>query len=254
MISGCGYDRLDADSMSLKKSDIRANMDIGDLTSHYAGEPLTINDPIVIGGFVTANDVSNNFYRTFVIEDETGAVEIKVGTYHLHNRYALNRRVLVQCRGLTLGAENGVHQLGFATPSGDRYQTAYLGHEIIARRYLIEDELFANWQPRTIAIPDLDERMCGSLVRVEKLQLDADQGDTWAFTAPMTGGDPQTAYRQFLDPKGGSIAVLTSGYASFAGSPLPTQTVSITGILQYGPRGSGKSVYMLKLRDLRDVQ
>ena len=231
---------------------IASNTHIGDLTSLYTGSPLLVDDSVVVGGFVTTTDITGNFYRSFIIEDETGAVEVMAGLYDLHATYHYGQRVLVRCGGLTLGAAVGVPQLG-AAGSGS-YQAGYLAqHLIVAGRYLVRDNLFVHPVPREVRIGELESSLCGRLVTVRDVQLDANQGDTWALTGAMTGGTSQTAYRQFKDIAGDSINVVTSGYASFAASPLPAGRVSLTGILQYGPRGSGRSVYLLKLRDLGDV-
>ena len=232
---------------------IESNTNIGDLTSQYTGAPLPIHDSVVVGGFVTTSDVSGNFYRSFMIEDETGAVEVMAGLYDLHATYHCGQRVLVRCEGLTLGAAVGVPQLGLA--GSGSYQTGYLAqHLIVAGRYLLRDNVFINPAPREIRIGELESALCGRLIIIRDIQLDSNQGDTWALTGAMTGGTPQTAYRQFKDIAGDSINVVTSGYATFAASPLPAGRVSLTGILQYGPRGSGRSVYLLKLRDLNDVE
>jgi len=232
---------------------IASNTDIGELRSYYAGTPLLIQEPVVVGGFVTTTDISGNFYRSLMLEDETGAVEVMAGLYDLHAIYHYGQRVLVRCERLTLGSSVGVLQLGVAG-SGSSYQTGYLAqHLIVANRYLVRDSAFVHPVPREVRIGELENDLCGRLVTIRDVQLDANQGDTWALTGAMTGGTAQTAYRQFKDIAGDSISVVTSGYATFAASLLPTGRVSLTGILQYGPRGSGRSVYLLKLRDLEDV-
>lgn len=51
-----------------------------------------------------------------------------------------------------------------------------------------------------------------------------------------------------------SVAVVTSGYASFAGDTVPAGRVTLTGILMYGKFGGTREVFALKLRDGNDVE
>lgn len=76
--------------------------------------------------------------------------------------------------------------------------------------------------------------------------------DTWAQPAD---GDmqPETGTAMFRDIDGGRIAVVTSGYAAFAGERIPTGKVTLTGILMYGKFDGGSDCFALKFRDLDDV-
>jgi len=95
------------------------------LKDMYSGTPLKIDADIVIAGQVISSDKSGNFYRTMYIQDETGAIEVKVGLSGLYNEYKLGQWIYVDCGGLTIGAYGGMVQLGYEDPSG-KYETAYL--------------------------------------------------------------------------------------------------------------------------------
>jgi hypothetical protein len=58
-------------------------------------------------------------------------------------------------------------------------------------------------------------------------------------------------YQIFTDDNGQNIAVYTSEYADYAQKPLPSTSVSITGILQYG-KVEGEEYYIIKMRDEKD--
>lgn len=66
----------------------------------------------MVSGNVTTSDREGNFFRSFFIEDETGAVEIRAGLYDLHAVYRLGQQVTVVADSLTLGLTGGVLQLG----------------------------------------------------------------------------------------------------------------------------------------------
>ncbi|HAD56168.1 MAG TPA: hypothetical protein DCG00_01680 [Alistipes sp.] len=76
---------------------------------------------------------------------------------------------------------------------------------------------------------------------------------TWADTGAESGM-PATGTVWFRDAAGDSVAVVTSGYASFAGDTVPAGRVTLTGILMYGKFGGTREVFALKLRDGNDVE
>lgn len=112
------------------------NKTIMELKSMYKNTPLKIDDNIIIGGQVVSEDRSGNVYKSIYIQDATGGIELKIGKNGLYNDYKLGQWVYVKCSGLTLGAYNGMLQLGFADPTGE-YETSYL--EV---QYFIDNHIF----------------------------------------------------------------------------------------------------------------
>ena len=51
--------------------------------------------------------------------------------------------------------------------------------------------------------------------------------------------------------QGNTIAVYTSTYATYSSHHVPTQRVSLTGILQHG-KVEGEDMYIIKMRDEKD--
>lgn len=219
------------------------NMDIGDMRDLYAGEPVTVNRDAVIAGRVTANDLSGNFYRTFIIEDATGAVEVRAGLYDLKNLFPEGRYVVVRAGGLTISDYNGVLQIGLA-PSGGRHQADYFGHRAVVDKYVVRGRLEEKIIPMTVRLDQLDDDMCGRLVRIEGVALKDGEAGTWA------SADDFSSYstRVFRSADGWEIDMSTSKYASFAGEMIPVGTVSLTGILMK------ETNYALRLRTIGDVE
>lgn len=218
------------------------NMDIGDMRALYDGSPVEVNREVIIAGVVTANDLSGNFYRSFIIEDATGAVEVRAGLYDLKNLFPEGRYVAVKAEGLWVSDYNGVLQIGMK-PSGGRHQADYFGHRVVMDRYVVRGEMREKPEPLTTTIDRLGEDMCGRLVRIEGLTLMADEPATWASADDFAG----YSSRIFVDGDGTEMTVSTSKYASFAGSAIPSGTLSLTGILMNDTR------YALRLRTLEDV-
>ena len=90
---GCDYDRFDPPEPH--PADVPVpTMSIATLRSLYKGDPVSVTGKrsVVVSGNVTTSDREGNFFRSFFIEDETGAVEIRAGLYDLHAVYRLGSR------------------------------------------------------------------------------------------------------------------------------------------------------------------
>lgn len=109
---------------------------IKELKDMYNNSPVNIPDNIYIKAQVISSDQSGNLYRTMYIQDESGAIELKMGTRNLYNDYKLGQWIYVKCRDLTLGDYNGMVGLGYRSHDPE-YETAY-----IENQYLIDTHVF----------------------------------------------------------------------------------------------------------------
>ena len=118
------------------------NTTILDLKKLYTtpGTPVTISDDIVIGGQVISEDRSGNVYKSLYIQDETGGIELKLGKNGLYNDYKLGQWVYVKCSGLTLGAYNGMVQLGWES-NDSKYETSYIEVQYIIDTHIFRGEI-----------------------------------------------------------------------------------------------------------------
>lgn len=128
-------------------SSMLINTFISELKELYKGVPVKIQNDMVIGGRIISEDRSGNVYRSFYIQDVTGAIEIKIGKSALYNDYKIGQQIYVKCAGLTLGSYGGMLQLGLEDPSGE-YETAYIDIQ-----YLIDTHIFRG-DPTDIRIPE----------------------------------------------------------------------------------------------------
>ena len=101
------------------------------------GKAVEILSRVVIGGQVISSDRSGNIYRDLYIQDETGAICVKVGKSSMYSDYKLGQWVYIDCSGLKIGSYNGMPQLGVEDESDSGYDTAY-----IDAQYLIDTHIF----------------------------------------------------------------------------------------------------------------
>ena len=102
--------------------DIPTNTSIRDLKALHetSGGFDRITGDIVIGGVVTMDDRTGNYYKTIVIQDSTGGIEVKFSNGYLYNRYPVGRKIYIRCQGLVLSDYNNLVQLvgGFVEENG----------------------------------------------------------------------------------------------------------------------------------------
>ena len=151
---------------------------ISDLKALYPNKPLEITDDIWIQGQVTSSDKTGNIYREIYLQDETGGIDLKLGKSSLYSDYKVGQRVYVKCTGLTLGAYNGMPQLGMEADqtSTNEYETSYIDVQAI-----IDQHVFRGGDETPIAPQEVSEADI-------KASLQAGfKGDLWGRLVTVKG-------------------------------------------------------------------
>lgn len=244
LLVGCGYDSHTPPSDLFDTAVPNANIEA---LRYYAEEGVKVAEELSFEGVVVADDRSGNFYRAIVVEDSSGAVEVRLGLYDLGTLYPIGCKVTIEAQGLAVAYYDGVLTLGreIYDWSGGRMEPIEPRDEIFERIHLTAKGTTP--QPTTYPIGALSKEMCGRLTRVEGLHY-VGQESSWGITDYST-----EAEREFADTSGAKILVRTSRYADFAEHNIPTEEVAITGIL-YTKRYKGEDLFILKMRDLSDVE
>ena len=141
---------------------------IMELKEMYNNVPVTFYEDIIVGGQVTTSDESGNIYKSLYIQDESGAIEVKIGQTGLYNDYKLGQWVYVNMNGLTLGDYNGMLQIGVADASGD-YETAYLEVKSLISAHIFRGEIDDPIEPEELAVEDFSEAKLGMYVTISDL-------------------------------------------------------------------------------------
>ncbi|MCI7664320.1 MAG: DUF5689 domain-containing protein [Bacteroides sp.] len=133
------------------------------------GTPLTIEKDIIIGGQVISEDKSGNIYKSLYIQDATAGIELKLGKNGLYNDYKLGQWVYVKCSGLTLGAYNGMIQLGCEDPTND-YETSYMEAQYLIDTHVFRGEIGTPLTAKKVVETDLTkEENLGCYVELDGL-------------------------------------------------------------------------------------
>ena len=226
--------------------DIPTNATIADIKAldETSGGYDRINDDLVIGGVVVMDDRSGNYYKTLVIQDSTGGIEVKFSNGYLYNRYPVGRKIYIRCQGLVLGDYNKLIQLSGGTIE-ENGQVSDIGlTENQERTNIVKGFLGDAPTPTVVGINQLNANLVSTLVKIEGVEFTgADSGETYADALTLT-----SLNRTFENCAGVQLILRTSGFSDFAIQKTPTGKGSITGVL-----GIFGSTYQLYIRDTTDV-
>ncbi|TNE55517.1 MAG: hypothetical protein EP344_13300 [Bacteroidetes bacterium] len=226
---------------------IVANTTIAELKTRHitSGGYDKITEDLIIEGTVVMDDRSGNYYKTLVIQDATGGIEVKFNDGYLYNQYPVGRKMYIRCQDLILTDYNNLVQLtGSTVEQGGQLDDVGLT-EAQVRSKVVKGSISATPPvPQVVNIADINASHISTLIQLQNVQfIAADAGKTFA--------DPVTNYslnRTLEDCDGDQIILRTSGYADFAGELTPTKNGTLTGVL--GIYGTTLQFYV---RDLNDI-
>jgi hypothetical protein len=198
-----------------------------------------------ISAVIVADDESGNFFRTIVLEDETGGISILLDDVELWNRYFVGNRVFIHLERIWLGEFAGLPQIGFEPFLDDSNRLSMARIPSIEIPNVVILGAFAGSpQGRVTTIAQLSDDDLNTLVTIENAEF-----STGSAGAPYADSAGSRAVNHTLtECNGGSIIVRSSGFSNFADALTPTGGGSITAI--YGVFNSDKQ---LLIRDLDDV-
>lgn len=230
-----------------KGPDIQPTLSIRDLRSkHTMGMFEYLQDEDVIEGIIVADDRTDNFYQSVVLQDSTGGIMIRLAGFGLYNEYPVGTKLAVKVKELWMGDYAGMIQLGSGM---DR--TVPTSPELVAipvplfSRYLVKKSLNNPVLPRHVRLEELDDSLQSCLVQIDQLEFAA--GDTGTTYADAINKLPDNKVLKACT--GGSVYLRTSGFARFASVKTPRGNGTVTAVYSVFRKDK-----QLLLRDTSDVQ
>ena len=200
------------------------------LKSLAHGDSTTITDDISIEGYVIANDLFGEYYKSIVISDQSGGIEIGVDIRNTAVRFPISARTVVQCSGLALGNYGGRLMLG-AVPERE-YTVDHIAESDIDRYMLIDCSAPVAIEPTTITIADLSPALIGNYVRIDDLCFEQEAGLAWCDSDPITG-KPITTQRTAYDSRGNAIAIRIIAECDYHSEVIPAGRGTLFGVVEY---------------------
>ena len=216
-----------------------------------------ITDDIQIKGVVVGNDIEGNIYNEVSIDDGTGAFLICIAQGGLFGFLPVGQEILVDLHGLYIGGYGEQGEIGtpYTNASGSTY-VSRMSRGIWNNHF----KLLGDPHPELVVPEEFDITKvsdskyladnCGKLMVLRHVRLSAATGE--AVFAPSDGSVPLTsncANRAFDGINSNSLVLRTSTYADFAGNPMPTGYIDVTGVFtRY------RNTWQILLRSLNDIQ
>jgi len=243
--TSCVDDDFDNPPANGSDPDLTANATIADVKALFvAGTVKTIDSNYIFQAIVIADDKSGNFYKSIVLQDSTGAINIQIDQSNYNSSYKIGRKVFVKCKGLVIGDYNGLIQLGgYDDNSGGSSSVGRIPQSLVPQHLVggvwnqpYDTLVLSSMSPLQL-VNDQNK-----LIRLDNVHFDT-PCQTWADMVGQTSGN-----RNLVDAFGNTIVVRTSNFATFASDLVPGATGSVIGVFQtFG------STLQLVLRSLDDV-
>ncbi len=224
LMQGCIHD--DFEEPPLSDIPVGTVLTIGDLRDMYDGEPILFDDDYSVFATVTMDDKSGNIYRNAYVQDETGAINLRLqapgGIYQ-------GDSVRIYLRGTEVGP----------------YQQMMQIDNVNVDKNIVKLATGKHIEPTTMRIPDIDTHQQGRLVKLENVQFDVnDVGLPFADSENL-----QALNRMLEDCQGNRIIVRTSGYANFADELVPELNGTVIAVIsQY------RSDFQLLIRNINELE
>lgn len=197
------------------------------LKTLHKGAPVKITGEYIISGVVVSSDMYGNFYKTLVVDDGTGGIELKPDMEETFKTFPIHSRVTVRCNGLWLGSYGGTLQLG-TEPYGI-YQTQYIPSAMIAEHVRSDTEFHGEVLPCRLSFPEIVPAHISTFAELDGVRFAEEEiGLSWADAEAETDTD-----RHLVDVSGDTLIVRTSRRATFAGRMLPRGSGRIEGVIGY---------------------
>lgn len=226
---------------------IQATLSIRELRArHTMGGFEYLRDEEVIEGIVVADDRSDNFYKSIVLQDSTGGITIRLDGFALYNDFSIGTRMAIKLKELWMGDYGRMIQLGAGVDRSAPSLPELIPLPMpLYSRFLVKKSVNNPVVPLPARIETLGDSMQSCLVQLEGVE----------FAAKDTGTSYADVINQLPDSKvlkacsGGTVYVRTSGFARFASAKTPRGNGSLTGIYTVF-----RNEKQLLLRDTADVQ
>ena len=206
---------------------------------------------IYIEGYVVSSDEGGNFFKSIVVQDRSGGIEMRLDKTGLHTEYPVGQKVYISCRNLVIGDYGNYPQLGVLYEGGvGRLHQLLIPKHIhknglpnMKEMYEFLGEGYQGGRPMKITNRAEMAANVGKLVMIPDCRF-----DVASIGAPLAYNDiDYTSHTVYFGDA--SIVLRTSSYAKFRNSiTCQDKPFTLFGIISvYG------STYQFTVRTAEDV-
>lgn len=226
---------------------VKANISITEIKRlHILNNFEKITEDLIIEGVVIANDKTDNFYKSIIIQDSTAGITVRLDGFSLFNIYPIGRKIFIRLKGLWLGDYGSNIQLGAGVDrSNPQFPELIPIPQPLFDRVIVKGDLDQKILPRRVQLEDLNDSLQSMLVTLVNIEFDhSDTGKAYADAI-----NKQTVAHTLRTCGIGTVYVRTSGFAKFASALTARGHGDITGVFSMF-----RTQKQLLIRDTSDVQ
>ena len=203
---------------------------IAHLKSMATSESVVITDDISIEGYVVANDLFGEYYKSIIVSDESGGIEVGIDLRRTATEFPISARVVIHCSGLALGSYAGQLMLG-AQPENE-FTVDRISAEDVSRYITVNVENPMAIEPTPITIAELTPAHISNYVVIKDLNFGDQAGKAWCEFDTLTG-KYLTTQRTARDAQGYEIAIRTISSCDYRNEVIPRGECDLYGIVEY---------------------
>ena len=262
LVTSC-HEEFDQPPVYIPVADAVPNMSIADFKAKHWKESAnyvdTVTENEVIHGWVTANDVSNNIYKTVYISDGSSSISISINQNELYKKFRVGQEVVLPMQGHYVGKATG--QMYIAAPY--YYVNKNNGDSTLECLNMTGDEMDALVQFNKL--PDVSKvdtievsigefqdkfdaetlmKYQGMLVRFKDVEIVEADGKTTFADASSSSTN-----RYIMDKEGKKLILRNSRSADFSTDLLPLGRHDIVGVLGFYQTGSATWQFYMRTAD-----
>lgn len=189
-----------------------------------------ITTDLTISGTVIATDWLGEYYKSIVVIDPTGGIEIDIDSQSLFRQIPVYSRVTIFCNGLSLARAGGTVVLG-SHPTGD-YVVDAIDAALLARYIRIDSTSGESLAPTEKRIAEIGAGDAGKYVIIRNITITERGNGRWCDFDSERGTYISTL-RRVADRDGNAFALYTLGVCDYADEALPEGEFSAAGIVEY---------------------
>lgn len=189
-----------------------------------------ITDDIAIEGHILVNDLFGGYYKSIVLCDNSGGIEIMVDTNNGAEEFPLYTHMTVQCSSLALGNYGGKIELG--APPTDSYNVSRISKSDFSRYFQLNHSNIKAIEATKLTIEAITPKHSGNYIRLEEITFGQQAGLRWCDRDPETG-EQLTTERTISDKNGNSLTVRISSHYVYGDKAIPSGYGTIQGVIEY---------------------
>ena len=232
--NACKKDHFDEPPANTTDPNLVVNTTIAELLAlHIAGGGdgtfQLITEDKTIAATVIADDRSGNFYKSIVIDDTTGGITLALDRSSLYNDYPVGRKIYVKLKGLTIGDNGGLPEIGggIDTISNPLQPALASISSILITKYVVKGpsgQIIPIQHVTINAIKSLNATYLNRLVQLDSVEFKAsDAGKTWGgVIGGPSGGYVNRTLEQCPNTSVDKIIISTGAYSTFSQKLTPT--------------------------------